>query len=99
MRANLQELESPRRWGEIGVTSAERFGAHGTESCSTPHWGYVVRGSVRVAYPDHDEVISAGDAYYVAPGHVAIDVGEAELVDFSPLPGPRWSGRLSTQEI
>lgn len=99
MRANLQELESPRRWGELGVTSAEPLGAHCIEWCSAPHWGYVVRGVLRVAYPDHDEVISAGDAYYVAPGHVAIDVGEAELVDFSPLPGRPRSGHPSTEEI
>lgn len=44
----------------------------------------MIRGVLRVAYPDHDEVISAGDAYYVAPGHLDIYLGDAELVDFGP---------------
>ena len=37
-----------------------------------------------VHYEDHDDVIEAGDAYYMAPGHVpAADAG-TELVMFSP---------------
>jgi hypothetical protein len=39
---------------------------------------------LRVEYPDHEEVIAAGDAYYVTPGHLGLDPGDAELVDFGP---------------
>ena len=49
-----------------------------------PHWGYVIRGALRVEYPDHEELVSAGDAYYVAPGHLDIQLVDAELVDFAP---------------
>lgn len=71
-------------------TLAQRCRGH----CGKPHWGYVIRGVVRVAYPDHEEVISAGDAYYVAPGHLDIRVGDAELVDFGPG-GPPVPSRSS----
>ena len=39
---------------------------------------------MRVAYPDHDEVISSGDAYYAAPGHLAIRLDDSEVVAFTP---------------
>ena len=52
--------------------------------CACPHWGYVFAGHMVVHYGDHDEVIEAGDAFYLAPGHVPeIDAG-TEFVLFSP---------------
>jgi hypothetical protein len=37
-----------------------------------------------VRYPDHEEVIQAGDLYYMAPGHsMAADAGTV-LIEFSP---------------
>ena len=52
--------------------------------CSCPHWGYVLAGSMVVHYADHDDVIAAGDAFYLPPGHVPeIDAG-TEFVLFSP---------------
>jgi len=82
MRASQDELGSPRTWGELGVANASMLATRCDGSCGGHHWGYVITGAIRVAYPDHDEVVSAGDAYYVAPGHVGIDVGHAQLVDF-----------------
>jgi len=83
MRADQAELGSPRTWGELGVTNARSLTARCDGTCGGDHWGYVIRGVVRVSYPDHHEVLVTGDAYYVAPGHVGIDVGDAELVDFA----------------
>jgi hypothetical protein len=88
MRANHRELGTPRTWGELGVTGAGPLLDRCSGRCDRPHWGYVIRGEMRVAYPDHDEVISAGDAYYVAPGHLGRRLVDAELVDFSPDGGP-----------
>jgi hypothetical protein len=88
MRANPLDLGSPSRWGDLGVAGARSLRDRCSGSCGLPHWGYVIRGVVRVEYPDHDEVISAGDAYYVAPAHVAIHLGDAELVDFGPAVTP-----------
>jgi hypothetical protein len=54
------------------------------DRCQCPHWGYVVRGRVRVRYGDHDELVKAGDAYYLSPGHTTIFEEPTEIVEFSP---------------
>jgi hypothetical protein len=36
--------------------------------CECPHWGYLLKGRMRVKYADHEEVITAEEAYYLAPG-------------------------------
>jgi hypothetical protein len=52
--------------------------------CSEPHWGYCLTGSVTVRYADdRTETITAGDAYYIRPGHnVHIDE-DTEFVEFT----------------
>jgi hypothetical protein len=35
-------------------------------------------------FADHVEVIEAGDAFYVPPGHVPVVEAGSELVQFSP---------------
>ena len=52
--------------------------------CSCPHWGYLFSGRMTVHYGDHDEVIEAGDAFYLPPGHVPDAVAGTEFVLFSP---------------
>ena len=52
---------------------------------STPHWGYIFKGSLRVKYKDsEEEVFNAGDVFYAAPGHTAIFEAGTECVIFSP---------------
>ena len=53
-------------------------------NCSCPHWGYVLKGRVIVRYDDHEEVLEAGDAFYMAPGHAPEAEAGTELVQFSP---------------
>ena len=36
--------------------------------CSCPHWGYVVKGRMRVSYADGHEDLRAGDLYFLPPG-------------------------------
>jgi hypothetical protein len=39
---------------------------------------------MRANYADHEEVVEAGNAYYLPPGHtVMLDAG-TELIEFSP---------------
>ncbi len=52
--------------------------------CSCPHWGTLLKGRVVVHYEDHDEVIEAGDQYYMTPGHVPEVSAGTELLMFSP---------------
>jgi hypothetical protein len=54
------------------------------DSCQCPHWGYVMAGRMTVRYGDREEVIEAGDAFYMPPGHVPAAVAGTELVMFSP---------------
>ena len=54
------------------------------DSCQSPHWGYMVKGSMLVKYKDCEEVINAGDAYYLPPWHIAIVEANSEMVEFSP---------------
>jgi len=53
-------------------------------NCSCPHWGYVVKGRLIVRYDDHEEVLEAGDAYYMPPGHAPEAEAGTELVQISP---------------
>jgi hypothetical protein len=39
---------------------------------------------MRVRYADREEVIEAGDAYYMAPGHSPVMEAGTEIVEFSP---------------
>ena len=54
------------------------------EHCSCPHWGYVFKGSLTVTYGDRTEVIEAGDAFYMTPGHTPAAEAGTEFVMFSP---------------
>ena len=53
--------------------------------CRCPHWGVVSKGRLTFSYPDRDdEVIEAGDAFYIPPGHTAAAAAGTEFVQFSP---------------
>jgi hypothetical protein len=42
------------------------------DKCPCPHWGYVFKGALHVGYTDGtEEVLEAGQVYYLAPGHTA----------------------------
>jgi hypothetical protein len=57
--------------------------------CECPHWGYMLKGRMRVKYTDHEEVITAGEAYYLAPGHLPVMEEDCEMVEFSPKESSR----------
>ena len=80
-------------WGEMttalenfpaGLDTAPLFKGLPDDRCQCPHWGYVVRGKMRVRYADREEVLAAGDAYYLAPGHTIAMLEPSEIVEFSP---------------
>ena len=52
--------------------------------CSCPHWGYVIKGRMRVSYADSQEVLRAGDLYYLPPGHTGVVNEDFECIEFSP---------------
>jgi len=67
-----------------GADATPLFKGLPDDRCQCPHWGYVIRGKMRVKYADHEEVMVAGDAYYLAPGHIALCEEDGEIVEFSP---------------
>jgi hypothetical protein len=56
------------------------------DRCQCDHWGYVFKGSFRVSYKDApDEVVSAGEAYHLRPGHFVQTIEAVELLELSPV--------------
>lgn len=54
-------------------------------SCQCPHWGYMVEGEVQVVYDDgNEETLTAGDVFYMPPGHTARVTKDMKFLDFSP---------------
>jgi Cupin domain len=54
------------------------------DRCHCPHWGYVIKGKLTFRFADHDEVLEAGDAFYLPPGHIPVATAGTEYVQFSP---------------
>jgi hypothetical protein len=52
--------------------------------CQCPHWGYVLKGLVRMHTRQGHQDYAAGQAFYWAPGHAPEIIEDAEYVDFSP---------------
>ena len=44
----------------------------------------MISGRARVIYADREEVLEAGDAYYLEPGHNLVVEESGEVVEFSP---------------
>jgi hypothetical protein len=52
--------------------------------CPCPHWGYMLKGRLRMRTADGDREYRAGEAFYWAPGHAPEALEDCEYVDFSP---------------
>jgi hypothetical protein len=56
------------------------------DRCQSDHWGYLFQGSFRVTYTDGpDEIVRAGDAYHLRPGHFVQTLEPVELIEISPV--------------
>jgi hypothetical protein len=85
-------IDREAEWGSMTV-AFEAFPA-GTDTtplfknapngaCPSPHWGYLLKGKMRIKYADHEEVITAGEAYYLSAGHNLVAEEDCEIVQFS----------------
>lgn len=93
--AEMDGFESRQtQWGDLnvalesiagGMDATELFSSLPDGRCQCPHWGYLVSGRFRVKYADREEVVSAGEAYYLDPGHIPVVEEDVVLVEFSPL--------------
>ena len=58
---------------KAGVETAPIYKGLPDDACQSPHWGYVIEGRLRIVLSDGTEDTAvAGQAYYLAPGHVGV---------------------------
>jgi hypothetical protein len=56
------------------------------DRCQCDHWGYLFEGSFRVTYGDGpEEVVHAGEAYHLRPGHFVQTLEPVQLIELSPV--------------
>ncbi|GAA2640857.1 hypothetical protein GCM10010307_41530 [Streptomyces vastus] len=55
-----------------------------TNLCQCPHWGYLLKGRLKMRTKSGDEIYEAGQAFYWAPGHAPEALEDCEYIDFSP---------------
>ena len=54
------------------------------DRCQCPHWGYVIKGSLRFRFRDREEVFRAGEVYYAEAGHTVVFEQGTEYIEISP---------------
>jgi hypothetical protein len=86
------------QWGdmEVGLTTVHapldctesyKFGGLPGGVCPCPHYGYIFEGRMRARYPGSDwpeEVIEAGEAYFIPSGHVLIYDEPSRVLELNP---------------
>ena len=61
-----------------------RFSGLSGDACQFIRLGYVLEGTVSFRIGGRTDTYSAGDAYFVPPGHTPIQHAGARIVEFSP---------------
>ena len=102
--AVVREIE----WGDVHVgheryDSAFDIGPLLTglpnDMCQSPHWGYVLTGRMRVRFPDREEVVEAGELYYLPPGHAPVIEAGSEIIEFSPKEAYRQTMEVAVRNF
>jgi hypothetical protein len=73
--------------GPLDCTEQYKFGGLPGGVCPCPHYGYIFEGRMRAQYPGSDwpeEVIEAGEAYFIPSGHVLIYDEPSRVLEFNP---------------
>ncbi len=99
MRANREDLTDPvvggvsAQWGGMEVSFRSfpaGFDARPLvrglpgDLCPCPHWGYVLKGRMDLGLPDETVIVTAGDAFYMPPGHVPRFLEDTDFFEVSP---------------
>ena len=79
-------------WGDFTVAFEkipagefdELFSGLPDDRCQCPHYGVLLTGKMTIKYADREETVTAGQAYYMAPGHLPRFDEDCETVEFSP---------------
>ena len=55
------------------------------DMCPSPHWGYVIEGSLTVKYPGgKEETVNAGEVFYWPAPHTGVVEKNVKFIDISP---------------
>jgi len=54
------------------------------DRCPCPHWGYVIKGRLRIRYTTGEGVLRAGDVYHMPPGHTGVAEEDTEFLEIAP---------------
>jgi hypothetical protein len=83
-----------QEWGDTAVAFVQlAVGADATplleglpgDTCSCPHWGYMLQGAIHVRYAGgEEEVCRAGAFFYWPAGHTVWVEEDTSFVEFSP---------------
>jgi mannose-6-phosphate isomerase-like protein (cupin superfamily) len=72
----------------VSVPEGTDFGpllkGHPDDLCPCPHWGYVVKGRLKIQSDDGEETLRAGDVFYLSAGHTGVAEEDTEFLEVSP---------------
>lgn len=72
----------------VSVPAGTDFGpllkGHPNDECPCPHWGYVVKGRLKIQSGDGEETLRAGDVFYLPAGHTGVAEEDTEFLEVSP---------------
>jgi len=80
-------------WGEmrvalVSVPAGTDFGpllkGLPNDRCQAPHWGYVLKGRLRIQSAEGEEVLSGGDFYYLPPDHTGVAEEDTDFLEVGP---------------
>ncbi len=71
------------RLGE-DLHTAPLFKGLPNDQCQCPHWGYMIRGTLRVHTSDGYRDFEAGEAYYCPPDHNLEAITDREYLEITP---------------
>jgi hypothetical protein len=74
------------RLGPISRPDESPFKGLPDDRCQCDHWGYLFKGSFRVTYSHApEEIVRAGEAYHLRPGHFVQTIEPVEVIELSPI--------------
>ena len=54
-------------------------------ACLAAHYGYCLKGKAKAIYANREDIVSAGQAYVLAPGHTFVVLEDFSSVEFTQL--------------
>ncbi|WDT58480.1 hypothetical protein [Streptomyces sp. G7(2002)] len=67
-----------------GTDLAPAFRGLPGDLCQCPHWGYLLKGRLKMRTAGGNDIYEAGQAFYWASGHAPEALEDCEYLDFSP---------------